>query len=170
MTETIYLGGGCFWCTEAIFQSLRGVTSVTSGYAGGTIPYPSYEQVCQGETGHAEVIKIDFDTEVISLTDLLDVFFELHDPTSIDRQGADVGSQYRSLVIYTAEMQKEVIQEAKDKIPGAVTEIKPFVNFYPAENYHQNYYSSDPQKPYCQLIISPKLTKLRQKFSPFIKN
>lgn len=163
MTETAIFGGGCFWCTEAIFQNLKGVVSVKPGYAGGQMPNPSYEDVSTGETGHAEVIKIEFDPEQISYHDLLEVFFATHDPTTRDRQGGDVGSQYRSIIFYTLQSQK---QEAEKFIhPPMVTEVVPFDKFYDAEEYHRNYYRKNQDKPYCQVIINPKLKKLREKFA-----
>jgi peptide-methionine (S)-S-oxide reductase len=162
-TETVVFGGGCFWCTEAIFQMLRGVISVTPGYAGGKIPDPTYELVSSGGTGHAEVVKIDFDPEIIPYRDLLDIFLHTHDPTTPDRQGADVGTQYRSLILYTTDTQKKMAENALDK--SMVTEIKPLENFYPAEDYHRNYYANHQTAPYCQLIISPKLKHLREKYS-----
>lgn len=175
-TETAIFGGGCFWCTEAIFTSLKGVDSVLSGYAGGTTSNPTYEEVCSGKTGHAEVIKIEFDPEVISYNDLLEIFFELHDPTSLNRQGHDVGEQYRSIIIYTSDQQKQQAEayiKMLDEFPQyknkIVTEVKALDAFYPAEKYNQNYYNNYPEASYCQVVISPKLTKLRQKFSNMVK-
>ena len=174
--ETAIFGGGCFWCTEAIFEALKGVHSVTSGYAGGHIPNPTYKQVCTGETGHAEVIKIEFDPSQISYSDLLTVFFATHDPTTLNRQGNDVGTQYRSVIIFTSEAQiheaEKFIKELNDSdLQGKpiVTELKAFENFYEAEAYHKEYYRNNPDQPYCQLIISPKLEKLQQRFEQLLK-
>ncbi|OQA03351.1 MAG: Peptide methionine sulfoxide reductase MsrA [bacterium ADurb.Bin400] len=175
--EVAVFGGGCFWCVEAIFQNLRGVTSVTPGYAGGFTENPTYAQVSTGETGHAEVARIEFDPGAIFYEDLLEVFFELHNPTTKNRQGADIGSQYRSIVLYTNEDQREKAEKyihklERDKIYASpiVTEIKKLDNFYSAENYHQNYYEAHKDAPYCQFIISPKLKKLRQKFAKLVKD
>jgi peptide-methionine (S)-S-oxide reductase len=162
--ETIVIGGGCFWCTEAIFQKLKGVINVTSGYAGGKTENPDWGKVATGKTGHAEVIKVEFDPMIISLENILDVFFALHDPTTMNRHGADTGPQYRSIILYTNSQQESVAQKAKAEIPGAVTEIKSLVKFFPAEEYHQNYYNENTNKQYCQVVISPKLKKLREKF------
>lgn len=167
MRQTAVFGGGCFWCTEAIFQGLRGVTSVMPGYAGGEIENPTYEQVSSGSTGHAEVIKIEFDPQAISFADLLDVFFALHDPTTKNRQGDDVGSQYRSAIFFTTPEQEKAAKEIIKK--DYVTEVKPLDKFYQAEQYHHNYYNQNMGKPYCQVVISPKLAKLRQKFGKLVK-
>lgn len=176
MEQVITLGGGCFWCTEAILLELRGVKSVVSGYAGGQTPNPTYEQVCTGRTGHAEVAEVTFDPQQISLHDLLVVFFTLHDPTTLNRQGNDVGTQYRSIVLYRDDEQKQtteqVIQEISDQKvwPNPlVTEVVPFEKFYPAENYHQNYFAQNQSQPYCQLVIEPKVLKLRKKFADMLK-
>lgn len=168
--ETATFAGGCFWCTEAIFKGLKGVEKVVSGYAGGTMPQPSYEAVSSGTTGHTEAIQITFDPNQISYETLLEVFFATHDPTTPNRQGADVGSQYRSVIFYHDAAQKRTAEKLKKEIVGAVTEIIPFTNFYPAEAYHQNYYAQNLDKPYCQVVINPKLTKLREKFSRLLKN
>ena len=172
-TETAVFGGGCFWCTEALFQSLKGVALVTPGYAGGEMVKPSYEQVCSGRTGHAEVIKIEFDPTVIPYAALLEIFFNSHDPTTSNRQGADVGSQYRSLVLYTNQKQKTVAQEAVESLKQSgrsiVTEVKPLETFYPAEKYHQNYYENNPNQPYCRIVISPKLQHLKEEYSDKLK-
>jgi peptide-methionine (S)-S-oxide reductase len=170
MTETAVFGGGCFWCTEAVFRNLKGVAGVTPGYAGGSLPDPTYQNVSTGETGHAEVVKIDFDPKEIFYQTLLEVFFALHDPTTVDRQGADVGTQYRSLILYMDEKQKQAAQKAKAEIAGAVTEIKQLSKFYPAEEYHINYYEKNIDYPYCQVVISPKLAKLREKYGPLMTN
>lgn len=172
--ETIIFGNGCFWCTEAIFSSLKGVRSVVPGYSGGHKEFPTYKEVFEGATGHAEVIKIEFDSKIISLTDLLEIFFVLHDPTTKNRQGNDVGEQYRSVIFCVNEKQKAEAENFLKNIQKGfakpiVTEIRPFKNFYEAEDYHKNYYALNPQKPYCALVISPKLKKLRNKFSKFLK-
>lgn len=172
--ETATLAGGCFWCTEAIFKRLKGVGSVTPGYAGGEMENPSYEKVSGGKTGHAEAIQVKFDPSIISFETLLEVFFKLHDPTTKDRQGADVGSQYRSMIFYADEAQRKSAlnsvkiaqKEYKDPI---VTEITPFKNFYPAEEYHKDYYSKNPSLPYCRIIIDPKITKLMKEFKDKVK-
>ena len=167
MTDSAVFGGGCFWCVQAIFSRLKGVNKVTSGYAGGKTPNPSYEQVCSGRTGHAEVIKIEFDPETITYHDLLEVFFKAHDPTTPNQQGADVGTQYRSIILYSNEAQKIAAEAylADLKKAGifdrpAVTEVEPLGNFYPAEEYHQDYYQLHPEKGYCRAVIAPKLAKL----------
>jgi peptide-methionine (S)-S-oxide reductase len=165
MIETAIFGGGCFWCTEAIFKSLKGVISVTPGYAGGRLTNPTYEKVGTGETGHAEVVKIGFDPQIISYETLLEIFFTMHYPTILNRQGADTGTQYRSIILYINKNQKEMAEKAKKKINRAVTEIKELDKFYPAEDYHINYYEKNTDYPYCRLVISPKLNKLRKEFS-----
>lgn len=169
--ETITLGGGCFWCMEAIFLDLKGVEKVESGYAGGTVANPSYKQVCTGTTGHAEVIQITFSPAVLSLRDLLEVFFALHDPTTLNRQGADAGTQYRSVVFYRTPEQKAVVEVAIKDLTARkvysdpiVTQAIPFSAFYKAEDYHQNYYADNTNQPYCQLVISPKLAKFHKLF------
>ncbi|OGN05095.1 MAG: peptide-methionine (S)-S-oxide reductase [Candidatus Yanofskybacteria bacterium RIFCSPHIGHO2_01_FULL_44_17] len=171
--ETAIFGGGCFWCTEAVFVELRGVISVMPGYAGGTMPGPIYEQVCGGNTGHAEVSKIEFEPSQISYDDLLTVFFATHDPTTLNRQGNDVGTQYRSIILYTSSEQKSqaeaFISELNKEGQKVVTELKPLEKFYPAEEYHREYFKKNPDKAYCQLVISPKLEKLREKFNKLLK-
>ena len=169
------LGGGCFWCTEAVFEMLKGVKSVTSGYAGGT-GTPTYESVSTGKTGHAEVIKIEYDPTIISFEDLLTVFFATHDPTTLNRQGNDIGTQYRSTILYSEEEQKEVAEKFIDGINHSTTlgrpvttEIKPLGEFYSAEEYHLNYYQNNKEAPYCQLVINPKLEKVQQKFAELLK-
>lgn len=175
MSEIAIFGGGCFWCTEAVFQMLRGVVSVEPGYSGGHVENPSYEQVCAGTTGHAEAIRIQFDPTQISFTDLLAVFFATHDPTTLNRQGNDVGPQYRSAIFYTTEKQKEeaerFIKELDASASGdpIVTEVAAFSHFYPAEDYHKNYYARNAGKPYCQVIISPKVQKAKEKFAALLK-
>ena len=169
--EIATLGGGCFWCLEAIFTELRGVEKVESGYSGGSVPNPSYEQVCTGKTGHAEVIQITFDPEIISLRELLEVFFTIHDPTTLNRQGSDVGTQYRSAIFYHAPEQEKIAREViaeleKAKVWDApiVTEITPFEAFYPAEEYHREYFERNPEQPYCRIVIAPKVAKFRKQF------
>lgn len=176
MKETAVFGGGCFWCTEAVFKMLRGVTSVLPGYSGGTVPHPSYEAVSTGNTGHAEVIKIEFDPDEISYRDLLTVFFSSHDPTTRNRQGNDVGTRYRSVILYATLEQKDEIERfireqnasAEDGAP-IVTEVVPFEVFYEAENYHKDYFATHPQNPYCELVIHPKLEKVQQKFAQLLR-
>lgn len=174
--ETATLGAGCFWCVEAIFQQLKGVHRVVSGYAGGRVENPTYEQVCTGTTGHAEVVQITFDPEEISFEELLYVFWRTHDPTTLNRQGADVGTQYRSVIFYHDEGQKAVAERSKNEAEASglwpnpiVTEIVPFRNFYPAEEYHQDYYLQNPNQPYCRAVIDPKLQKLRNEFGERLK-
>lgn len=165
------LANGCFWCTEAVFDQLKGVVKVESGYSGGKVPNPSYENVCTGETGHAETIQVTFDPTQVSFKELLQVFFTTHDPTTLNRQGADVGTQYRSAIFYHNPEQeriaKQVIQETQDskiwKKP-IVTEVMPFQAFYKAEDYHQQYYENNRRQPYCQVVIEPKIAKLRQHY------
>lgn len=174
MSEVAIFGGGCFWCTEAIFQMLKGVISVISGYAGGTADNPTYHDVSEGNTGHAEVIKIDFDPSVIPYSDLLEIFWNTHNPTLLNRQGNDVGSQYRSIILYTNDKQKKEAEESLKKISGQfsepiVTEIKPLEVFFEAEDYHKDYYNSNPGNQYCEVVISPKLQHLREKYSNKLK-
>jgi peptide-methionine (S)-S-oxide reductase len=164
------LGGGCFWCLEAAFDALRSVERVESGYAGGTVPDPTYKQVCSGRTGHAEVVQVTFDPNVISYRELLEVFFTIHDPTTLNRQGADVGTQYRSVIFYHTPEQQHIAQEVMAELEAAgvweqriVTELEPLDTFYPAEDYHQDYYANNAWQPYCRAVISPKLAKLRKK-------
>jgi peptide-methionine (S)-S-oxide reductase len=166
-TELATLGGGCFWCTEAVFQMLPGVKSVTSGYAGGTKENPTYKEVCRGETGHAEVIQIEFDPAVISYEKLLETFWEVHDPTTLDRQGNDTGTQYRSIILYRDEAQKAVAEKSRAEAQQhfrqpIVTEIVPLKQFYPAEAYHQDYYRQNPSQPYCRMVIRPKVEKFEK--------
>jgi len=172
--ETAIFGGGCFWCTEAVFQQVKGVKQVTSGYSGGETANPSYNEVTTGETGHAEVVKIVFDPEVISFEELLYIFFEIHDPTTLNRQGADIGTQYRSVIFYASEKQKETAHDVIDKInkklpktKRVVTEVTPFTAFYDAEKYHQNYYQSNKMQPYCRFVIKPKMEKFDLHFEEF---
>ncbi len=168
--QTITLGGGCFWCLEAAYQMLKGVTKVESGYAGGTKPNPRYEDMHSGETGHAEVTQVTFNPGIVPLEDIFNVFWTIHDPTTLNRQGHDVGPQYRSIILYNSEEQKAAAEKSKVEVAKLwadpiVTEIMPLTQFYKAEDYHQNYYRSNPTQRYCELIINPKLDKLRKKFA-----
>lgn len=173
--DTAVFGAGCFWCVEAIFQELNGVQSVESGYSGGTVENPSYQQVCSGTTGHAEVARIIFDPSVITYDDLLEVFWTTHDPTTLNQQGADVGEQYRSIIFYLNDAQKESVEKSKKEIAPKiwddpiVTEIEPLKNFYIAEDYHQNYYNENSGQGYCKFVINPKLEKFRKKFKEKLK-
>lgn len=176
MTQaTAVLGGGCFWCLEAIFSELKGVSEVIPGYSGGHVENPTYEQVCTDKTGHAEVVKIIFDPEVISYEDLLRVFFSTHDPTTLNRQGEDVGTQYRSVVFYNGEGQRQAAERIKTEMASLwddpiVTEIVPLDKFWPAEDYHRDYFRRNPQQSYCSLVIAPKVAKFREKFSQRLKS
>ncbi len=175
MTETIILGGGCFWCTESVFQSLRGVTDVTSGYSGGHVDNPTYEQVCSERTGHIEVVRVSFDSDVISLEQLLGVFFATHDPTTPDRQGADVGSRYASAVFCETPAQRDIAQGVIKQVEQlvdkpVVTKVLDAEHFWPAEDYHHNYYVNNPYQGYCQVVIEPKLSALRRHFSALLTN
>ncbi len=170
-TETATLGGGCFWCVEAVLQPLRGVKEVVSGYAGGHVPNPTYREVCAGRTGHAEVVQVAFDPDAIAYADLLRVFFATHDPTTPNRQGADVGTQYRSVVFYHDDAQRAAAEAVIAELEAEgvfdapiVTEVAPLDTFYPAEAYHQDYYRANPDKPYCQAVIAPKVAKLRARY------
>ena len=174
--ETAVFGGGCFWCLEEIFMQINGVESVESGYAGGFRENPSYKEVCSGETGHAEVVKIEFDPEIVSFDQLLEVFFYIHDPTTLNRQGNDTGEQYRSVIFFTSGQQEkgartfiDNFENKKIFLGSIVTEIKPLDKFYKAKDYHQKYFMSNPSQPYCQLIISPKIKKFREKFTRLLK-
>jgi len=169
-THTATLAGGCFWCFEAPFQELDGVHSVTSGYCGGDVPNPSYEAVCSGSTGHAEAVQVEYDPDIVSYETLLEVFFALHDPTTKDRQGPDVGSQYRSAVFYHDETQRKTVEATIERLAGTyddpiVTEVEPLETFYPAEAYHQDYYANNPERAYCQVQIKPKMKKVRETFA-----
>lgn len=175
--DTITLGAGCFWCTEAVFQQIKGVVSVTSGYSGGKISNPTYREVSSGLTGHAEVIQLVYDKSVISLEDILKVFFRTHNPTTLNRQGADVGTQYRSAIFYHTDAQRKIAEKVKQNLNEAaiwedsiVTEITPFKAFYKAEEYHQNYYNNNPNQGYCQFVIVPKLEKFNQLFEELKKD
>ena len=169
--ETITLGGGCFWCVEAIYQDVKGVAKLVSGYAGGQVENPTYHQVCNGNTGHAEVVQITFDPQTISGEDILYIFWRTHDPTTLNRQGADVGPQYRSIILYHDEGQRALAERSKGEAEASalwpdpiVTEIVPLTTFYPGESYHQNYYRNNPNQPYCRAVIDPKVHKFRQSF------
>lgn len=171
------LAGGCFWCLEAAFNELKGVENVVSGYAGGNVPHPTYEQVCTGETGHAEAVQITFDADLLSFGDLLRIFFSLHDPTTLNRQGPDVGTQYRSAIFYHDETQRIEAEEIIRELTQAglwdhpiVTEVTSFTNFYPAEAYHQNYFARNPWQPYCRTVVAPKVAKFRKQFVERIKS
>ena len=169
--ELATFGGGCFWCVEAVFEEVEGVESVTSGYAGGHVEDPTYEEVCRGSTGHAEVVQVAYDPDAVSYEELLEVFFAVHDPTTEDREGPDVGSQYRSAVYYHDETQRDAVEAYVDELEsggvydGIVTEIAPLETFYEAEEYHQDYYEKNPDQPYCAMQIPPKLEKVREKFA-----
>jgi peptide-methionine (S)-S-oxide reductase len=169
--ETAVLGGGCFWCLEAVYDELKGVISVESGYMGGHVIHPTYQQVCTGETGHAEVVRITFDNDVVSFRDILNVFFTIHDPTTLNRQGADVGTQYRSVIFYMNEEQREVARQVIQELSAMrlwpnpiVTEVTEAGVFYIAEDYHQEYFKNNPNTGYCQAVVAPKVAKFRQKF------
>ena len=175
-TAVATFGNGCFWCTEAIFQQLNGVTKVVSGYSGGKVKNPTYKEVCSGLTGHAEAIQITYDPSVISFEELLEVFWQTHDPTTLNRQGADEGTQYRSVIFYHNDEQKKLAETYKEKLDksGAfddpiVTEISPYTEFYPAENYHQNYYNLNGTAPYCSFVIQPKVEKFQKVFKSKLK-
>jgi peptide-methionine (S)-S-oxide reductase len=175
-TETAVLGGGCFWCLEAVYQELRGVKKVTSGYAGGHVPAPTYRAVCGGTTGHAEVVRVVFDPKVISYREILEAFFAIHDPTTLNRQGADAGTQSRSVILYLDEEQKQIAEEMIRELGSSgrwtdriVTEIGPLRDFYPAESDHWDYYLRNPMQPYCQIVISPKLAKARKDLARLYK-
>ena len=174
--EKATFGSGCFWCTEAVFERLNGVQKVVSGYAGGTVENPTYEKVCTGKTGHAEVTQITYDPKVITYDELLEVFWKTHDPTTLNRQGNDVGTQYRSVIFYHNDEQKRLAEKYKEELNKSgiwnkpiVTEISPFISFYPAEKYHQNYYDNNPAQPYCSFVITPKVEKFEKVFKDKLK-
>ncbi|HHY57109.1 MAG TPA: peptide-methionine (S)-S-oxide reductase MsrA [Chloroflexi bacterium] len=174
--ELATLGGGCFWCLEAVYVELRGVEKVVSGYAGGHVKNPTYREVCSGATGHAEVVQVTFDPAVISYADILRVFFTIHDPTTLNRQGADVGTQYRSIILYHNEAQKQTAIEVMQEVTAQrlwnnplVTELAPLDVFYPAEEYHQDYFARNPLQPYCQVVIAPKVAKFRKHYFQQLK-
>lgn len=171
--QNLVLGGGCFWCIDAVYRNIKGVTASISGYTGGTDPNPTYQQVCSGTTGHVEVVKVEFDDSIIDADTVLDIFFTSHDPTSWDRQGADVGSQYRSALYYTDEEQKAIFERAIERANQVwdnrvVTVLEPLGTFYEAEEYHQNYYARNPYQGYCMAVINPKLSKVRQRYAKFL--
>lgn len=173
-TEIAILGGGCFWCTEAVYQQLKGITSVESGYTGGEIPNPTYEQICEGTTGHAEVVRLTFDSEVVSFREILEVFFTIHDPTTLNRQGNDVGTQYRSVIYYLTPEQHETAKHVMCEMANVwdapiVTELTPAETYYKAEAYHQNYFRLNPMQGYCAFIVAPKVSKFRQIFRDKLK-
>jgi peptide-methionine (S)-S-oxide reductase len=174
--ETATLGGGCFWCLEAVYKDLKGVERVVSGYAGGHVENPTYEQVCAGRTGHAEVVQITYDPNVVSYRDLLDVFFTIHDPTTPDQQGADIGPQYRSIILYEspeqkADAERKIAEQGEKGIWGApiVTQVVPLEKFWPGEAYHQDYYEQNPRQRYCQIVIAPKVAKFRKQYMDRLK-
>jgi peptide-methionine (S)-S-oxide reductase len=176
MTETATVAGGCFWCLEAVFEQLRGVEKVVSGYAGGDTPHPSYEAVCSGATGHAEAVQVTFDPSLLPYRDFLTLFFAFHDPTTLDRQGPDVGSQYRSAIFYESEAQKKTAEAVMAELNAdnpwgrpIVTELAPLEQFYPGEAYHQSYYRRNPGQAYCQAWVAPKVAKLRAKFREYVR-
>lgn len=175
--ETIVFGGGCFWCTEAVFKMIKGVSSVVPGYSGGHVENPTYEQVCGGATGHAEGVKIEYDPAQVPLRSLLTVFFGSHDPTTVNRQGADVGTQYRSVIFYANDEQKKEIEKYIEEINTSnsfgkpvVTEVVPLVKFYEAENYHHDYFAQNPGNPYCEVVINPKLEKVQKEFANLLSD
>ena len=175
--EVATLGGGCFWCTEAVFSEIRGVFKVEPGYSGGKLANPTYEQVSTEATGHAEVVQVTLDPDVISFREILELFFATHDPTTLNRQGVDVGPQYRSVIFYHNHGQKAVAEKLIEELGNAgirdepiVTQVEPFEAFYKAEDYHKDYFKRDPQQPYCRLVIAPKITKLRQKYREKLRN
>jgi peptide-methionine (S)-S-oxide reductase len=172
--EIATLGGGCFWCLEAVYQEMKGVESVVSGYMGGRILNPTYQQVCGGNTGHIEVVQVTFDTEVVSFRDILEVFFTIHDPTTLDRQGNDAGEQYRSVIFYHSEAQRQTADELISELEGdkvwgnpVVTQVRPAEVFYRAEDYHQNYFRDNPKQTYCSYVVAPKLRKFREKLAHY---
>jgi peptide-methionine (S)-S-oxide reductase len=169
--EVATLGGGCFWCLEAVYTELKGVLKVESGYSGGHVKNPSYENVCSDETGHAEVVQVTFDPTIITYREILQVFFSVHDPTTLNRQGADIGTQYRSVIFYHDDNQKRIAQEVTKEIEKSniwghkiVTELVPLVEFFKAEEYHQNYFENNPNQPYCQVVVAPKVAKFRKQY------
>ena len=174
--ETATLAGGCFWCIEAVFNELRGVERAVSGYSGGDVPAPSYEQVCTGTTNHAEVVQVSFNPEVVTFRELLEIFFTIHDPTTLNRQGADVGTQYRSAIFYHSPEQQEIAEQViaeinEEKLWGApiVTQVVPFSEFFPAEDYHQGYFARNPNQSYCRMVVEPKVAKFRKYYFDKLK-
>jgi methionine-S-sulfoxide reductase len=175
--DKITLGGGCFWCIEAVFKQLKGVENVVSGYSGGTVKNPSYKEVCTGNTGHAEVVQITYNPQIISLEKILEVFFTVHDPTQLNRQGNDIGTQYRSVIFYHNDAQKQKAEEIINTLNEKkvfdnpiVTAVEPYKNFYPAENYHKDYFELHGEEPYCKLVIKPKLDKFKKAYKEFLKD
>jgi peptide-methionine (S)-S-oxide reductase len=173
---TAYLGGGCFWCLEAVFDRLEGVTSVESGYMGGHVENPTYRQVCSGNTGHVEIVRVNFDADKLSFRDLLEVFFSIHDPTTLNRQGNDIGTQYRSVIFYTSEEQRRTAEQIISELNAErhwpnpiVTTVEPATKFFVAEDYHQEYYENNSSQPYCQFVVAPKVKKFQQKFAEKMK-
>jgi peptide-methionine (S)-S-oxide reductase len=174
LIEKAILGGGCFWCLEAVYQNVKGVSRVVSGYTGGARPHPTYEQICSGATGHAEVVEVTFDSEIISFDELLEIFWTIHDPTTLNRQGADTGTQYRSVIFYLNEEQKEEAYASIEHFSPffsspIVTEVTELETFFPAEEYHQNYFINNPHQGYCQAVVAPKVVMFKTKLSQFIK-
>jgi len=172
--EALVLGGGCFWCTEAVFQMVKGIAKTSPGYAGGATKNPTYDEVCEGHTEHAEVLYVEYDPDKIKIEVILAIFFAMHDPTTLNRQGADIGTQYRSIILYTSDSQKKAIEKFIDKIKGdfdnkIVTEVKMLDKFYPAEEYHMNYFSRNQSQPYCNAVIKPKIEKIKKKFPDMLK-
>ncbi|RME97985.1 MAG: peptide-methionine (S)-S-oxide reductase [Chloroflexi bacterium] len=174
--EQATLGGGCFWCVEAVYQNVRGVESVVSGYAGGKVPNPTYREVCSGLTGHAEVVQITFNPDIISFAEILEIFWRVHDPTTPNRQGADVGTQYRSIILTANDEQAAIARQSKADAEAArlwptpiVTEITPLATFYPAEDYHQEYFNNNGRQPYCQMVVAPKVQKFKKEFANKLK-
>ncbi len=174
MKEVVAFGGGCFWCTEAVFEMMRGITKTTPGYAGGSKRDPTYQEVCAGNTGHAEVLEIEYDPKIIGFGVLLEIFFAMHDPTSLNRQGNDMGTQYRSIILYTTDKQRKEIEqhirnEQKELDKPIVTEVRSLDRFFPAEEYHSRYYDKNPLQPYCLFVTRPKVDKIKKKFSRYLK-
>ncbi|MCK9481348.1 MAG: peptide-methionine (S)-S-oxide reductase MsrA [Bacteroidia bacterium] len=174
--DTIVLGGGCFWCTESVFTQIRGVHKVESGYSGGHLKNPTYKEVCTGMTGHVEVIKVHFDSSVVSLATLLKIFFTTHDPTTINRQGNDIGTQYRSVIFFENDYQQQIAEQVVAEMTQQqifdspiVTEISPLINFFSSEQYHHNYFANNPHEPYCEAVISPKVAKFRAHYKDLLK-
>jgi peptide-methionine (S)-S-oxide reductase len=174
--EVATLGAGCFWCIESVFDQLRGVEKVVSGYAGGRRPNPTYQQVCTGTTGHAEVVQVTFDPKIVSFKEILEIFFTIHDPTTLNRQGADVGTQYRSAIFYSSDEQKDIAEEVIKDFNSKglwdrpiVTEVTPLTEFFPAEDYHQSYFEQNPNQPYCRAVIEPKVSKFRKQYFDKLK-
>ena len=172
--DTAVLGGGCFWCTEAVFQQIKGITKVESGYTGGAPPNPTYEQICTGKTGHAEVVRLEFDPAVIGYREILEIFFTVHDPTTLNRQGNDTGTQYRSVIYYQSSEQRDIAQQVITCMAGVwdapiVTELSPAQPFYKAEDYHQDYFNQHPMQGYCAFIVAPKVAKVRSTFAAKVK-